>query len=259
MDALLDNLAKGWRGYVVAALIALLAGLPGLARLPVMDRDEARYAQATTQMLETGDYVRIYVQDNPRNKKPIGIYWLQAASVAALSHVEAREIWAYRIPSLLGAILAACATFWAGTAFFERRTALIGAGLFAAGMLIGFEAMTAKTDAMLCGVTTLTLAALAHLYRRPNRPKLLALVFWAALGIGVLIKGPVTPMIAGLTIGALYLWERRRDDWLRPLAWPRARRPHRPALDDRDWNRHARHVLRRSHRRRPRAQTRRRR
>lgn len=220
MDALLDNLARGWRGYVVAALIALLASLPGLASLPVMDRDEARYAQASTQMLESGDYVRIYVQDNPRNKKPIGIYWLQSASVAALSDVAAREIWAYRVPSLLGAVLAACAAFWAGTAFFDRRTALIGAGLFGAGMLIGFEAMTAKTDAVLCGVTTLAMAALARLHHPAHtaHQKLLALVFWAALGAGVLIKGPVTPMVAALTLGALFLWERRLD-WMRPLIW----------------------------------------
>ncbi len=220
MDGVLDNLAKGWRGYVVVALIALLTGLPGLARLPVIDRDEARFAQATTQMLETGDYVRIYVQHTPRNKKPIGIYWLQAASVSAFSHVEARAIWAYRLPSVLGAMLAACAAFWAGTAFFPRRAALIGAGLFGAGMLIGFEAMTAKTDAVLCGVTTLAMAALAHLYAAKNEThaRVLALTFWAAMGVGVLVKGPVSPMVATLTLLALFAWERRAA-WMRILLW----------------------------------------
>lgn len=218
MDQLLDNLARGWRGYVIAALIALLAGLPGMARLPVMDRDEARYAQATTQMLETGDYVRIFVQDTPRNKKPIGIHWMQVASVGLLSDVEAREMWAYRLPSLIGAMLAAVAAFWAGTALFDRRTALIGAGLFGAGILIGFEAMTAKTDAMLCGVTTLSMAAIAWLYRGGAHPKALSLVFWIAMGVGVLIKGPVTPLIVGLTLLTLFAWERRAA-WMKPLLW----------------------------------------
>ena len=59
--------SRGWRGPAVAAFIAFLAGLPGLIAVPVLDRDEARFAQATTQMLETGDYVNIRFQDAPRD------------------------------------------------------------------------------------------------------------------------------------------------------------------------------------------------
>src|SRR5665213_1533648 len=57
----------------------------GIAAIPVLDRDEARFAQASRQMLETGDFLRIRFQDEARNNKPVAIYWLQAASVAALS------------------------------------------------------------------------------------------------------------------------------------------------------------------------------
>ena len=93
----------------MAALIAFLAGLPGIFAMPPLDRDESRFAQATAQMLETGDFVVINYQDQPRFKKPVGIHWMQATSVSLLSSPEAREIWAYRIPSLLGAMLAAAA------------------------------------------------------------------------------------------------------------------------------------------------------
>src|SRR5207248_3868320 len=55
--------------------------LPGFFAIPPVDRDEARFAQATKQMLETGDYVDIRFQDEVRYKKPVGIYWLQAAVV----------------------------------------------------------------------------------------------------------------------------------------------------------------------------------
>ena len=58
----------------------LAALLPGALRLPPIDRDESRYAQATKQMLETKDFVRIRFQDEPRNKKPAGVHWMQAAS-----------------------------------------------------------------------------------------------------------------------------------------------------------------------------------
>ena len=47
----LDRLVAGWRGPLLAALLALVAGLPGLLLLPPLDRDESRFAQATAQML----------------------------------------------------------------------------------------------------------------------------------------------------------------------------------------------------------------
>jgi len=88
----LDRYIAGWRGPLLAALLALIAGLPSLLLLPPLDRDESRYAQATSQMLESGDYVDIRFQDEPRWKKPVGIYWMQAAAVAATTGVEARAI-----------------------------------------------------------------------------------------------------------------------------------------------------------------------
>jgi 4-amino-4-deoxy-L-arabinose transferase-like glycosyltransferase len=63
--------------------LCLILWLPGLFSLPPTDRDESRFAQASKQMLETGDYVRIMNGDEPRNRKPIGIYWLQVPFAAA--------------------------------------------------------------------------------------------------------------------------------------------------------------------------------
>src|ERR1700742_26734 len=124
LDAQLARLSRGWRGPALAALIAFLAGLPGLLAVPPLDRDESRFAQATAQMLETGDFVVIRFQDEPRFKKPVGIHWLQAGCRPLLSQAESREIWAYRIPSLLGAMLAAAACAWGAAAFFGGPTGL---------------------------------------------------------------------------------------------------------------------------------------
>ena len=81
---------SGWplRPYALLCLLCLVLYPPGLAAIPVLDRDEARFAQATRQMLETGDFLRIRFQDEARNNKPAGIYWLQAAAVAAFSTPE---------------------------------------------------------------------------------------------------------------------------------------------------------------------------
>lgn len=225
--SLFDQFARGWRGYVLTALIALTASLLGAARVPVMDGDEARFVQATRQMVESGDYVRIQLQEHERNRKPAGLHWLQAASVAAFEPITGRlnTIWPYRLPSALGVALAALATLWGGTALVGRRQALIGAALLGAGALVSFEGMTAKTDAVLLGFTTLAMAALARLRvldqaQRPREAKRLSVLFWAALGCGVMIKGPVAPMVAALTLATLAIWERRAA-WMKPLLfWP---------------------------------------
>lgn len=189
------------------AAIGLLLFLPGLNALPPLDRDEARFAQATAQMLESGDFIRIKFQEDDRNKKPAGIHWLQAASVAALSSAPAREIWAYRIPSVLAAILALLFTFEAGRALFDRRIAVIGASLLGATLGLMGEATIAKTDAALLASVCGGMAALARIYaarRAGSRAGLkTALAFWAAVGVSILIKGPVGPMIFALTIPAL--------------------------------------------------------
>ncbi len=230
--SLFDQFARGWRGYVLIALIALTASLFGAARVPVMDADEARFAQATRQMIESDDYLRIRLQDEPRNKKPIGAHWLQAISVQAFEPVSGRlnAIWPYRLPSALGVVLAALATLWGGAALLGQRTARLGAGLLAAGVLVSFEGMTAKTDALLLGFTTLALAALARLRSASlppvnnyddaldAGPKTLAVIFWLALGCGVMIKGPIAPLVAALTLATLALWERRAA-WMKPLLW----------------------------------------
>lgn len=218
--ALYDQFARGWRGYVLIALIALASAQFGAGRIQVMDADEARFAQATRQMVESGDYVRIRIQDEERNRKPVGAYWLQAAAVQIAEPFTHRlnAIWPYRLPSALGLVLAALATYWLGSRLLGARVAFFGAALFSAGVLAGFEGMTAKTDALLLGFSTLAMAALAHLRLGSSRPKLLSLLFWFAIGCGVLIKGPVAPLAAGLTLSALALWERRAA-WMKPLAW----------------------------------------
>lgn len=218
----LDRFIAGWRGPLLAALVALLAGLPVLLLLPPLDRDEARYAQATSQMLETGDYVDIRFQDDPRWKKPVGIYWMQAVAVAVTSKVENRDIAPYRIPSILGAMLAAAAVAWAGAALFGQRAGFLAGAMMGASFLLSTEAGIAKTDAMLCAAVTLAMAGLARIYMAsrtgvlPRRPWKLA--FWLGLGLSILVKGPIGLIVIAPAMIALSIWD-RDVNWLKRLGW----------------------------------------
>ena len=130
LTAIVD-FAVGTHARAVAVLLvaALLSFLPGFFSIPPIDRDEARFAQATKQMVETGDYIDIHFQDEVRYKKPVGIYWMQAAVVKTASALGLRgaltTIWLYRIPSLVGALGAVLVTYWAALAFVTRRAAVL--------------------------------------------------------------------------------------------------------------------------------------
>src|SRR5215470_5117650 len=136
----------GWRPYLLLSLLCLCLYLPGIAAIPVLDRDEARFAQATRQMLETGDFLDIRFRDEARNNKPAGIYWLQAASVGLLSTPHATAIWPYRLPSLIGALAAVLLTFVFGRALLgEAGGAFVAAMLLASALGTVAEAHIAKT------------------------------------------------------------------------------------------------------------------
>jgi len=197
---------------LLLVLFCCLLYLPGLGTLPPTDRDEARYAQASRQMVESGNYLDIRFQEKPRYKKPIGIYWLQALVAGSLPARGAGAILPYRIPSVAGALLAVLATFGFGRVAFSPRTAFLGAALLAVSLLLTVEAHLAKTDAFMLLTIVVMQGALGRIYLKlrgtetPSRG--LLLVFWLACGAGILIKGPVSPMVALLTIGTLALTDR---------------------------------------------------
>lgn len=225
--------ASHWRACLFLLLLSLAAFLPGFSTLQPLDRDEPRFAQASKQMLETRDFVDIRFQDEARHKKPVGIYWLQSASVAAgeaLGVPAARmQIWLYRLPSLVGAVATVLLTYWALLVFVGPRLALLGGAIMAAAVLLGVEARLAKTDAVLAACAVATMGALARAYLDWTRSLAFVpsrhnwLIFWGATAIALLIKGPIVPMVWGLALIVLAADQRS-------LRWFASLRPWRGLL-----------------------------
>jgi 4-amino-4-deoxy-L-arabinose transferase-like glycosyltransferase len=211
------------RSIAFLVLFSLLCFLPGFFNIPPVDRDESLFAQATKQMIETGDYIDIRFQDEVRYKKPVGIYWLQAGVVRAATALGIADattsIWIYRVPSLLGAVGAVLMTYWAALAFGTRRTAFLAALMMASSILLGAEARLAKTDAMLLFTIVAAMAVLARRYvgaaDDPVAPRDWrdAAIFWTALACGILLKGPLILMVVGLAVATLIVADRKAR-WL---------------------------------------------
>jgi 4-amino-4-deoxy-L-arabinose transferase-like glycosyltransferase len=230
-----------------ALLVALCAAvyLPGVFSIPPLDRDESRFAQASRQMLQSGDWIVPRFQDRTRLNKPPLTYWLQAGSARLLDDPAARHaqpspegppaapldpaddptggIWRYRLPSVAAATLAVLLTWRLGARMFDARAALAGAALLAVCPIVVADAHQARADQILLATVVAAQGALWFVWRsrRSRRAPVAApLAFWVALSLGVMTKGPVAPMIAALT--ALFLSVTTRHwRWLlrlRPLA-----------------------------------------
>lgn len=210
--------------------------------LPPIDRDEARFAEATRRMLTSPDwhgYVLPMIQDRPRLNKPPLIYWLQAVAVAACGGPEgsceapgaaaqasspgnqqplpAGRIWAYRIPSVLGALAAVLITWRLGREMFAAPCGWLGGLLLASCLVVTFDARQARTDQVLLACTTLACWALWRLWSAPTAPAVgWALLLWTALALGMLTKGPITPTLTLLAALALSVASGRWA-WLRRL------------------------------------------
>lgn len=194
------------RGMWLALLVMVVLDLPGFFTLPPLDRDEVLFSQASRQMLASGDFVDIRFADAPRYKKPVGIYWLQAAVTSIVGHTE--QIWAYRLVSLLAAVAAVGLTHGIARLYLRPEAAFLAALALAASLMLGAEAHLAKTDATLLATVVAGQYVLARGIREGRLSFALAMGFWAALAASVLVKGPIGPMVIGFTLAGYCLIRR---------------------------------------------------
>jgi 4-amino-4-deoxy-L-arabinose transferase-like glycosyltransferase len=205
-------LSDGLLGLFGVATLALLLALFYTRQLPLIDRDEGRYAEAAREMLASGDWLVPRLFGVPYLEKPPLFYWLTAAAyrVASVDELGAR---------LVSALAAAVGVLTTG--LFARRLFGVRAGLFAAAILATSGlyfvlARVAITD-MLFGVLivgAITAFFLAEFEGRSFVP------FWVMAAGATLTKGPVAPVLcvliaaAHLAIAGRWATLRARRFWL---------------------------------------------
>jgi len=182
-------------------ILIILALFSGQYSIPPIDRDEARFAQASSQMIQSGDYVNIKFQDEIRAKKPIGIYWLQAFSAKIFGQ---EDIGSYRIPSLLSSIITLVFVGLITRLIFPLYQTLIVTLLFASSIVFMGEAHLAKTDAtLLCLICVQQYFLLKIILQQENTFKvkyLYPILVWLTFSFGVLVKGPISIAILFPTV-----------------------------------------------------------
>jgi 4-amino-4-deoxy-L-arabinose transferase-like glycosyltransferase len=106
------------RNYALLFVGCVLFHIMGTWNLPLIDRDEPRFAEASREMIERGDYVVPYFNNHFRFDKTPLTYWAQIASYKIFGEND----FAARFPSVIAAALTALSIFaWGSRLRSPRR------------------------------------------------------------------------------------------------------------------------------------------
>ena len=177
--------------FLIFLAICFLIFLTGIFEIPILDRDEARFATASKTMLLENEFIDIKMYDEPRYKKPVGIYWLQVASNFIFGDTPYDNITLYRLPSIFSIFLAFIFIFFRLRKIFDNEISFLTIFFLMFSLLTLSEMLQAKTDGALFLTIILCNLMIYSLIENHKIKYKEKLIFWSALAIGVLIKGPI--------------------------------------------------------------------
>jgi 4-amino-4-deoxy-L-arabinose transferase-like glycosyltransferase len=203
----------GLRPYTDYTILALLAVLSyaiffhGLGGIGFVGPDEPRYASIAREMLTTGDYITPRLYGIPWFEKPVFMYWLSAIGFKILGINEAGA----RFPSALGATVCVFFIYWCGRRLWDRATGLVAALILTTSIGWFTFARAASMDMVL--TTCLTIALGFFLLGYNERQQRWFYGFYAALGFGLLAKGPIALILPAISLLGFLVVNAKRGEW----------------------------------------------
>ena len=197
MSSLVEKLAAmPQRSILLLSLVLLLAGN---WILPLTDRDETRFAEASREMLQRGDYVVPWFNGHWRFDKPILIYWCQSASYRLLGVND----FAARLPSVLFTTATALLLVRWGRKVADAKTAFVAGAMFIAGLHVAIIGRVATADmAMVFFCDARGVERLGTHAPGKSPRDFWWWIFYVTLALGFLAKGPVAWLpFGGLVLG----------------------------------------------------------
>ncbi len=197
-------------------LIGLLMLVPGTAWLPLVDRDEPRFSQATREMMDRGDWVVPSFNGQYRFDKPPLTYWWMSLFYTVLG---VNELGA-RLHSVVSCILSAWVIWIWGAKLFSPRTGWLAAVGWLTCFQIFIHGRLALADMPMILAIIVTQWALWELLtpdKDPGRTPWFW-VLWLSAAFGFLAKGPLAMAVPALGL-ILFRWV----FWRKPLPWRRLR------------------------------------
>jgi 4-amino-4-deoxy-L-arabinose transferase-like glycosyltransferase len=174
--------------------------------IDIMDIDASQYAEISREMARSGSYLQIFDRGFDYLDKPPMLFWLSSLSMKAFGITN----FAYRLPSLIMALLAIYATYRLARLLYNESTGRIAALVLATCQGFFLWTQDVRTDIMLTGFVALALWFIRECETR--RRWYFVLGGTAALAGALMTKGPIGLFVPVFAFGAD--WVLRRD-WKR--------------------------------------------
>jgi 4-amino-4-deoxy-L-arabinose transferase-like glycosyltransferase len=192
--------------YAIFVLLGSLLFFIGLGQNDIWTTNEGFYAEAVREMFESGNFLDIFYNYEPRYNKPPLLYWIIALSSAVFGLNE----FAIRLPVVLSALTAIYYTYQIGALTHSRKLGQIAALIMFFSFQFAINARYASPAVPLTFFFTWTVYLFVKAYLQNNRSTLI--LAYIALGLTMLMKGfPYLIIIVG--IGGLFIVLNTQMKW----------------------------------------------
>ncbi len=192
--------------YIFIIVLGALLFIPFNGNTHLFDWDEINFAESSREMIETGDYLTVQIDYKAFWEKPPLFIWFQVASMKMFGVNE----FAARFPNAVCGIVTLLVLFTVGKRMRNERFGLLWVLAYIGSVLPFFYFKSGIIDPWFNLFIFLGVYFLAR-YTDPddeNNKTLQAVLSGGFIGLGMLTKGPVAPLILGLT-GIVFLISRR--------------------------------------------------
>ena len=194
-----------WLPYL-GILLVYIAG----SFIDVMEVDAAQYASISREMLESGNYLKVYHRAHDYLDKPPFLFWISAMSMKLFGV----NTWAYKLPSILFSLLGIFSTYKLGERLYNTAVGRTASLIFGSCLALIIINNDIKTDTILTSAIIFSIWMMVS-YLQTKEWKFL---MGSSLGIGIamMTKGPIGLMMPVLAVGGHLLVKKQLSrllDW----------------------------------------------
>ncbi len=207
---------RRWHPYIDHLILIALAAVcyillfHRLGAIGMLGPDEPRYAAVAREMFLSGDYVTPRLNGVPWFEKPVLMYWGAALGFKIFGVNE----WGARFPSALAAAFCVFLIYWCGRRLWDRRVGFLAALIMASSVGYFAFARAASMDMPLTACLTAALVFfLVGLNDHSGNRRWWFYLFYAALGLGTLAKGPVAILLPVVAMVCFIAVRGAYDEW----------------------------------------------
>ena len=180
---------KLYNSYLYFIIGCIIIYIVGSITIPLMEIDSVQYANISREMLVHKNFLQIFDQGKDYLDKPPLLFWISSISM----YLFGINDFAFRLPSILMAIVAIYSTYKFTLLYYSKELALLASLILASSQAMFLITHDVRTDTMLMSWVILGIWQFAHWTKFKNWSSLI--VAFVAVAFGMMTKGPIALMV----------------------------------------------------------------